>query len=396
MLRRTPRSVLLITSAILMIAQTLIAGPRKDIVETAADAGSFTTLLTAARKAGLVSALQSDGPLTVFAPTDEAFGKLPQGTVENLLKPENREQLKAILLYHVVDGRVDAAAAATVKSAATLNGQRFAVNFSNGKLMVNKSRVIQTDIRASNGIIHVIDQVLLPESKPLLTIATEAGTFNTLAAAIKAAGLIETLSGDGPFTVFAPTDKAFAKLPKETLQSLLKPENKEKLQQILTYHVVAGRVYSDAVLQKGSLKTVAGLRVNGALTDGQLRINQSNIISGDIQAANGVIHVIDEVLIPDERISAIQPAMEYIELAIDRGVPLFNHGQQRACAAVYELAAEGLLQWRGLPAEVSPVLEKALGQARSAHNSSKKAWALRYGFDEAYSIMSNQMQMTSR
>ncbi|MEL6821805.1 MAG: fasciclin domain-containing protein [Calditrichota bacterium] len=396
MLSKSPRSVLLITSAILIIAQTLIAGPRKDIVETAADAGSFTTLLTAAKKAGLVSALQGDGPLTVFAPTDEAFGKLPQGTVENLLKPENRDQLKAILLYHVVEGRVDAATAATVKSAATLNGQRFAVNFSNGKLMVDKSRVVQTDIRASNGIIHVIDQVLLPESKPILTIATEAGTFNTLAAAIKAAGLIETLSGDGPFTVFAPTDKAFAKLPKETLQSLLKPENKEKLQQILTYHVVGGRVYSDAVLQKGSLRTVAGLRVNAALTDGQLMINQSSVISGDIQAANGVIHVIDEVLIPDERISALQPAIEYIELAIDRGVPLYNHGQQRACAAVYEVAAEGLLQWQGLPAEVSPVLQKALAKARSAHNSSNKAWTLRYGLDEAYSIMNDQMRMTSR
>jgi len=396
MLSKSPRSVLLITSAILIIAQTLIAGPRKDIVETAADAGSFTTLLTAAKKAGLVSALQGDGPLTVFAPTDEAFGKLPQGTVENLLKPENQDQLKAILLYHVIDGRVDAATAATVKTAATLNGQRFAVNFSNGKLMVDKSRVIQTDIRASNGIIHVIDQVLLPESKPLLTIATEAGSFNTLAAAIKAAGLIETLSGDGPFTVFAPTDKAFAKLPKETLQSLLKPENKEKLQQILTYHVVGGRVYSDAVLQKESLKTVAGLRVNASLTDGQLRINQSGVVSGDIQASNGVIHVIDEVLIPDERISSIQPALEYIELAIDRGVPLFNHGQQRACAAIYEVAAEGLLQWRGLPSEVSPVLEKALRQARSVNSSSKMAWTLRYGLDEAYSIMSDQMQMTSR
>ncbi|MGH1362261.1 MAG: fasciclin domain-containing protein [Calditrichia bacterium] len=396
MLSNSQRSGMLIATIILFVTQSLFSGPRKDIVETASDAGSFTTLLAAAKAAGLVSALKGNGPLTVFAPTDEAFSKLPKGTVQSLLKPSNRDKLKAILLYHVIEGRVDAATAASVKSAATLNGQRFDVTFSNGKLMVDKSNVVTPDINARNGIIHVIDRVLIPESKPLLTIASEAGTFNTLAAAIKAAGLVETLSGEGPFTVFAPTDKAFAKLPKETLQSLLKPENKEQLQRILTYHVIAGRVYSDEVLQKSSLRTVSGIRVSTGLRDGQLNIDKSRVSAGDIQAANGVIHVIDQVLIPDERLSTIRPAMEYIELAIDRGVPLFNHGQQGACAAVYEVATEGLLQLANLSTDVNTLLERALGKARSTSSDSKRAWVLRDGLDAAYNVMSEQMNMSSR
>jgi uncharacterized surface protein with fasciclin (FAS1) repeats len=136
--------------------------PEKDIVDTAVSAGSFSTLVAAVKAAGLVEALKGEGPLTVFAPTDDAFAKLPAGTVENLLKPENRDKLIAILTYHVVPGRVTAAQVVGLSSAKTANGRDLTINASDGKVMVDNANVIKTDIMTSNGVIHVIDAVVLP------------------------------------------------------------------------------------------------------------------------------------------------------------------------------------------------------------------------------------------
>jgi uncharacterized surface protein with fasciclin (FAS1) repeats len=137
--------------------------PDKDIVETAVSAGSFKTLVAAVQAAGLAGVLKGEGPLTVFAPTDEAFKKLPAGTVENLLKPENKEKLIAVLTYHVVPGRVTAEEVVGLKSAKTVNGQELKVSARDGSVMIDNARVTATDIAASNGIIHVIDSVVLPQ-----------------------------------------------------------------------------------------------------------------------------------------------------------------------------------------------------------------------------------------
>jgi len=134
----------------------------KDIVEVATAAGNFTTLLAAATAADLVDALKSDGPLTVFAPTDEAFAKLPAGTVETLLKPENKEKLQAVLLYHVVEGKVTAEQVVKLTSAKTLEGEAVDISVKMGKVYVDNAQVIAADVEASNGVIHVIDAVLLP------------------------------------------------------------------------------------------------------------------------------------------------------------------------------------------------------------------------------------------
>jgi uncharacterized surface protein with fasciclin (FAS1) repeats len=139
------------------------AKAEKDIVDTAVAAGSFKTLATALQAAGLVDTLKGKGPYTVFAPTDEAFAKLPAGTVEDLLKPENKEKLRAILLYHVVAGKVTAKQVMKMKSAKTLNGESVTIAVKDGKVMVNNATVTQADIEASNGVIHVIDTVLLPK-----------------------------------------------------------------------------------------------------------------------------------------------------------------------------------------------------------------------------------------
>jgi uncharacterized surface protein with fasciclin (FAS1) repeats len=136
--------------------------PDKDIVEVAASAGSFKTLVAAVQAAGLVNVLKGEGPLTVFAPTDEAFAKLPAGTVENLLKPENKDKLIAVLTYHVVPGRVTAGEVINLSSAKTVNGAALRISAKDGKVMVDNARVTATDIMASNGVIHVIDSVVLP------------------------------------------------------------------------------------------------------------------------------------------------------------------------------------------------------------------------------------------
>lgn len=163
------RMVGVIAGALLALAQGQAKAepaPPKDIVSTAVAAGSFKTLAAALQAAGLVETLQGKGPFTVFAPTDEAFAKLPAGTVANLLKPENKEQLVAILKFHVVAGRVASAELLKAKEAQTLNGAVLTATVTNGVAKVNGAGLVTTDIAASNGVIHVIDTVLLPPAAP--------------------------------------------------------------------------------------------------------------------------------------------------------------------------------------------------------------------------------------
>jgi len=268
------------------------------IVETAVAAGNFKTLVAAVQAAELVDTLNGKGPFTVFAPTDEAFAKLPKGTLEMLLKPENKAKLAAILTYHVVPGSVKAADVVKLKNAATVQGQRIDIKVNAGKVMVDGANVVATDVACSNGVIHVIDTVILPVDGTIVDVAAKNGSFNTLVAAVKAAGLVETLSGKGPFTVLAPTDAAFAKLPAGTLEMLLKPENKKQLVDILTYHVVPGvAAYSDQVVKMSQLPTVLGTPITVTVTDGKVRLNDSNVVATDVEASNGVIHVVDTVIL---------------------------------------------------------------------------------------------------
>jgi uncharacterized surface protein with fasciclin (FAS1) repeats len=162
------------------------------------------------------------------------------------------------------------------------------------------------------------------KKKDIVDTAVDAGTFNTLVAAVKAAGLVETLKGDGPFTVFAPTDEAFAKLPEGTVESLLKPENKDKLIAILTYHVVAGEYTAEKVLKSKSLETVNGQSINVNKNEEGAMINMSAITATDIMTSNGVIHVIDTVLLPKENHSSVNSGCDYIKMAQERGCPAFS------------------------------------------------------------------------
>jgi len=269
-----------------------------DIIEVAAGNENFSTLVAAIQAADLVEALQGEGPFTVFAPTNEAFAKLPEGAVENLLKPENKKTLQAVLLYHVVPARAYAEDVISADFHGTLNGQRIDVKTKGKKVMIDGATVTATDLETSNGVIHVIDTVIMPETKTIPGVAAETKQFNTLLAAVEAAGLSETLMGEGPFTVLAPTDGAFAALG-TAVDELLKPENREQLQAVLTYHVIPGRVYSDQVVQLESATTVQGSDVSISVKGKAVKINDATVISADIEAANGVIHVINKVILPE-------------------------------------------------------------------------------------------------
>lgn len=268
-----------------------------NIVETAIGAGKFKTLCAALEAADLVEELEGKGPFTVFAPTDEAFDKLGSATLAELLKPENKARLRAILTYHVVPARVLSEDARTM-AAPTANGQRLDLVAKNGTVRVDKATVIMADVLASNGVIHAIDTVLIPSEQTVVEVAMQAGSFQTLCKLLKAADWVEPLNGGGPFTVFAPTDEAFAKVDPATLESLLLPENKAKLAEILKYHVVKGRVFSDQAVKAGAAKTAQGENVHVTSKNGNVMINGAKVIKPDVDASNGVIHVIDTVLMP--------------------------------------------------------------------------------------------------
>lgn len=265
------------------------------IVDIATSDDRFSTLVTALDAAGLVETLAGEGPFTVFAPTDDAFAALPEGTVEALL--EDADALTQVLTYHVVAGSVSAADVTSLSNATTLQGQPVVVSTSDG-VMINQAEVIQPDVMASNGVIHVVNSVLLPPSGDIVEVASNAGSFNTLVTAVEAAGLVETLQGEGPFTVFAPTDEAFGKLPEGTVPALL--EDPETLAQILTYHVVPGRVFSGDVVNIDAAGTVQGQSIGVSVMDGSVMLNDTSTVTAtDVLATNGVIHVIDTVIMPE-------------------------------------------------------------------------------------------------
>jgi uncharacterized surface protein with fasciclin (FAS1) repeats len=280
-------------------------------VDIALSSPDFSILATAVKTAGLAEVLSGPGPFTVFAPTNQAFAALLQKwqvTPEQLLG--DRELLTAILTYHVLPGRVAASGLSDGLGVATVNGQplRFAASdtaasgFQIADGRFGHAGIVATDVAASNGVVHVIDQVLLPSNKTVVSLASVLPQFSILVQAVVAADLVDVLSGPGPFTVFAPTDEAFAALLAElgiTAEALL--ADKALLTQVLTYHVVPGRVVSSGIPFGAAVGTVQGqplviAQSPLAITDARGRT--ANIIGTDVPTGNGVVHVIDRVILP--------------------------------------------------------------------------------------------------
>jgi transforming growth factor-beta-induced protein len=260
----------------------------KDIVDTAVAAGSFKQLAGALTAAGLVDALKGEGPFTVFAPTDEAFDAF-EAANKGVLAGLSKEELGAVLKYHVVAGAaVQSAALKDDQVFVTLNGSPVLVDTTGG-VKVSDAEVTTADVQASNGVIHVIDKIILPPADDIVATAIAAGMFTKLAGALTAAELVPTLKGDGPFTVFAPTDAAFGKLAAVPTGDALK--------NVLLYHVVSGAVGSGD-LSPGSVPTLLEDESLTVSLTGGVKINDAKVTTANIIAKNGVIHVVDTVLVP--------------------------------------------------------------------------------------------------
>ncbi|MFO0888095.1 MAG: fasciclin domain-containing protein [Isosphaeraceae bacterium] len=274
------------------------ASGERSVLKSLAASGKARTLLAALVASDLLDRLRGDGPFTIFAPTDDAFGKLPEGALESLLEPENKAKLVDVLSYHVVPGRYPASALASSPRLKTLGGGSLTIAANGRGVAVDGATVVRADLVGRNGVVHLIDRVLTPPADDILATAEKAGSFTTLRKALKAAGLEDALGGDGPFTVFAPTDEAFAKLGGEKLKALLKPSNRHLLAAVLKYHVVSGKVTARDAVTAGSAATLQGGKVTAGIKDGRLVINDARVIGSDIEARNGIIHAIDSVLIP--------------------------------------------------------------------------------------------------
>lgn len=317
---RKPIAFLIVIVLLLSLAVPVMAQDEKDIVDVAVENGGFTTLVAAVQQAGLVDALKAEGPYTVFAPTDDAFAVLLDETgmsAEDLLGAEN---LSDILLYHVVEGEFNAEAVIELVGDAdyvlvdTLAGVPVKVSVDMGSVYINDAMVALPDVEASNGVIHVVDSVIMPPSKTITDIVvesasmTEGAEFTTLLVAVTEADLAATLAGEGPFTVFAPTDAAFGAALEAlniTAEDLLASED---LAGILLYHVVGGEeaLYSNdvaaALAEAGEeglmVETLNGASFTVTADDEGIYVDGAKIIITDILASNGVIHVIDAVILP--------------------------------------------------------------------------------------------------
>ncbi len=271
-------------------------GPDADepsIVEIAADNEAFSTLVDALVNTGVVSALEGDGPFTVFAPTNDAFDNLPEGTLESL----SNDQLAEILTYHVIRAEIFSSALQPEQSATTLSGEDIFVTVGNGVRVNNSATVVDADLAASNGVIHVVDGVILPDAfGDIVDNAAKRYFLSSLVEAVVTADLAGALSNESAeLTVFAPTNEAF-----EAIADVAAGLTVEELTNILLYHVVDSRVLStDLAAGEQTVQTLNGESITINVGDGGVTVNGSaSVTAADVNGTNGVIHVINEVLLP--------------------------------------------------------------------------------------------------
>jgi len=272
------------------------ADASEDIPTNAAATGVHDSLVAALSHAGLVATLQGNGPFTVFAPTDQAFTNAGIDLAD-FDTPEKNATLSDILLHHVVSGEVPASAVTDGMLATMVNGDKVKFGVSNGIVTVGGATVTTADVQASNGIIHVIDTVLMPPVDIPATAQT-TGIHNSLVAAVIQADLLATLQGTGPFTVFAPTDQAFSDAGID-LAALDTPAGKIALTDILLYHVVSAEVPAADVTECMSADAANGQPLSFTV-GASVMVNGATVIATDVVTSNGLIHVIDKVLTPSD------------------------------------------------------------------------------------------------
>jgi transforming growth factor-beta-induced protein len=300
------KSISILLIMILSFGMLQVYAAEGDLVDVAAGIDDFSILVTALQEAELVSALQTEGPYTVFAPTNAAFADLLNElniTAEQLLA---HPQLEQVLLYHLVSGKVMSTDLSDGLIAKTVHGDDITFDLSNG-VKVNQSMVTSADVEATNGVIHVIDKVLVPSNfqlnppveNDIVDIAVGNEDFSMLVSLLQQAGLVETLQGEGPYTVFAPTNQAFEDLVTALNITPAELMAQPDLAKVLLYHVVPGKVMSTDLVDGMEAPTANGNTLMIDLMNG-VKINNSMVIAADLEATNGVVHVIDSVLVPSD------------------------------------------------------------------------------------------------
>ena len=272
------------------------------IAATAAATADLSTLVSALQAADLVATLEGDGPFTVFAPLNSAFADLDPAVLAGLLEAGNVDLLSRVLTFHVVAGAaVLSTELSDGQTFTTVEGGTLTVGLSGGGVSINDATVITADVEASNGVVHIIDGVLLPGGNDAYETAVLTGGTTTLASAVLAAELADDLAGPGPFTIFAPDNAAFAALPAYTLNALLDAGNIEILQKVLGFHVIAGQAIFAGDLTDGAMVTTlqGGDLTVDLSTPTDPKVNGVSITATDITVDNGVIHLVDEVILPD-------------------------------------------------------------------------------------------------
>ena len=280
---------------------TVTSSQSTTVVDVVVNSENHTILEAAVVAAGLVETLSGDGPFTVFAPTDAAFALLPEGLIDQLLEDPTGD-LTTILTHHVHSGNVLSTDLINGMMVPTLAGTELTVSLMDSMVLIDNANVSIADIETENGVVHVIDAVLVPEedqSTTVVDVVVNSENHTILEAAVVAAGLVETLSGDGPFTVFAPTDAAFALLPEGLIDQLLEDPTGD-LTTILTHHVHSGNVLSTDLINGMMVPTLAGTELTVSLMDSMVLIDNANVSIADIETENGVVHIIDAVLVPSD------------------------------------------------------------------------------------------------
>lgn len=275
----------------LLVADAALLPPQT-IYETLRNDGRFKTLVKALDDTGLADALKARGSFTIFAPTDDAFAKLPASTLDVLKKDTAR--LKSVLQFHIVQGVLKQEDLGKLTGITTMMGKPLSLAMQDDVLLVNSAQVVQGDQLTTNGLIHVVDRVLFPPQNLYETIQTDP-RLTTLLKAVDTAGLQETLKARGPFTLFAPSEEAFAALPPGELNRLLL--NPAILRNTLLYHIINGRQLAADLTPLKSVTTQQGALITITVKDGKLYYADAEIIFTDIAAENGVIHIINKVIL---------------------------------------------------------------------------------------------------
>lgn len=294
-----------------------IPAPTNDVVELAQATSELSTLVTAVVTADLASTLKGSGPFTVFAPTNEAFAKLDEGVLEVLLA--NPTVLADLLKYHVVSGKVLSSDLSNTSVQTLLSGKSISVSVANGVTLNGTASVIEADIEATNGVIHVIDEVLIPEGFELpkdniVSIAAQTPSLSILVEALSLfPNLVDALSSDGSFTVFAPTNDAFIALLGVIGQESLSDIPESVIERLLKYHVISGAALMSTDLSDGQMASTLlsdDDKIKVQISGQSVKINGANVTAANIEASNGVVHVVDAVLVPALELSIVSTIVQ--------------------------------------------------------------------------------------